>query len=50
MLHTKHACNSGMQNVFVVNVDTDIIASLLRIADLLNCQLFQKKKKLKKDF
>ena len=42
-LHTKHACDSSIQNVLVVSEDTDVIALLLANVDLLNGYLFQKK-------
>ena len=42
VLHTKHACDSGIQNFLVVSEDTGIIGLLLANADLLNGQLFQK--------
>lgn len=40
VLHTKQACDSGIQNVLVVSEDTDAIALLLANADLLYGQLF----------
>ena len=42
LMHTKHAYDSGIQNVLLVTEDKDIIALLLANADLLNGQLFPK--------
>ena len=41
-MHTKHAHDSGIQNVLLVTEDKDIIALLLANADLLNGQVFPK--------
>ena len=51
MLHIKHACDSGIQNVLVISENTYIIASLLAVLDLFNGQLFQKSEtQIVKDF
>ena len=42
MLHTKLACDIGVQNVLVVSEDTGVIALLLAHVTLLNGQFFQK--------
>ena len=36
VLHTKHACDNGIQNVVMVTEDSDIIALLLANVDILN--------------
>lgn len=52
VLHTKQACDSGIQNVLVVSEDTDAIALLLANADLLYMVNYFEKVKLEivKDF
>ena len=42
LLHTKHTCDAGKQNVVEVSQDTNVITLLLANLDLLNGQLLKK--------
>ena len=51
VMHIKHACDIGIQNILVVSEDTDAKAFLLANVDLFNDQSFENVKfKIAKEF